>query len=61
MDKVSKIMDSLNGIEYGFKDKNEIDTSLSYDIFIYKYRKPKYYISCDEFYDYIKTQERINA
>ena len=54
-------MDSLNGIEYGFKDKNEIGTSLSYDIFIYKYRKLKYHISCDEFYDYIKTQERINA
>ena len=25
MDKVSKIMDSLNGIEYGFKDKNGIN------------------------------------
>lgn len=52
----------LNDVKIKFIDsrKNEIDSSLNYDTYIYKYNKPKYHINCDEFYDYIKTQERIN-
>jgi hypothetical protein len=37
--------------------KNEIDDH--YDILIYQYNKPKYHISSDEFYEYIKTQNLI--
>ena len=52
----------LNDVKIKFIDsrKNEIDLSLNYDIYIYKYEKPKYHIKCDEFYNYIKTQEKIN-
>jgi hypothetical protein len=28
-------------------------------IMTYQYNKPKYHISCDEFYEYIKTQNLI--
>ena len=53
----------LSDVKIKFIDsrKNEIDASLGYDTYIYKYNRPKYHISYDEFYDYIKTQERINA
>ena len=52
----------LNDVKNKFIDsrKNEINSNLNYETFIYKYNKPKYHISCDEFYSYIKTQERIN-
>ena len=52
----------LNDVKIKFIDsrKNEIDSSLNYDIYIYKYNKPKYHINCDEFYNYIKTQKIIN-
>lgn len=52
----------LNDVNNKFIDsrKNEINSNLNYETFIYKYNKPKYHISCDEFYSYIKTQERIN-
>lgn len=53
----------LSDVKIKFIDsrKNEIDSSLGYDTYIYKYNRPKYHISYDEFYDYIKTQERINV
>ena len=53
----------LNDVKIKFLDsrKNEINSDLNYDIFIYKYNKPKYHINCDEFYDYIKTQKKINV
>ena len=52
----------LNDVKIKFIDsrKNEIDSSLKYDTYIYKYNKPKYHINCDEYYNYIKTQEKIN-
>ena len=52
----------LNDVKNKFIDsrKNEINSNLNYETFIYKYNKPKYHISCDEFYSYIKTQERFN-
>ena len=52
----------LNDVKIKFIDsrKNEINLNINYNIYIYKYDKPKYHISCDEFYDYIKTQEIIN-
>ena len=51
----------LNEVKIKFIDsrKDEIDPNLKYDTFIYKYNKPKYHISCDEYYDYIKTQRRV--
>ena len=52
----------LNDVKIKFIDsrKNEINLDLKYDIFIYKYNQPNYHINCDEFYNYIKTQEIIN-
>ena len=53
----------LNDVKIKFLDsrKNEINPDLNYDIFMYKYNQPKYHINCDEFYDYIKTQKKINV
>ena len=53
----------LNDVKVKFIDsrKNEINPDLNYDIFMYKYNQPKYHINCDEFYDYIKTQKKINV
>ena len=52
----------LNDVKIKFLDsrKNEINPDLNYDIFMYKYNQPKYHINCDEFYDYIKTQKKID-
>ena len=52
----------LNDVKTKFIDsrKNEINPDLKYDIFIYKYNQPKYHISCDDFYKYIKTQEKVD-
>ena len=52
----------LNDVKNKFIDsrKNEINSNLNYETFIYEYNKPNYHISCDKFYSYIKTQERIN-
>ena len=52
----------LNDVRIKFIDsrKKEINSNINYNIFIYKYNQPKYHINCDEFYNYIKTQEKIN-
>ena len=52
----------LNDVKTKFIDsrKNEINPNLNYYIYIYKYNQPKYHIKCDEFYDYIKTQKKID-
>ncbi len=52
----------LNDVKSKFIDsrKNEINLTLNNNVFIYKYDKPKYHISCDEFYKFIYTQKRIN-
>lgn len=39
--------------------ENEIETDNGYNILIYQYNKPKYHISCDEFYKYIRTQNLV--
>ena len=52
----------LKDVKVKFIDsrKNEIDSNSNYDTYIYKYNKPNYHISCDKFYNYIKTQEKID-
>ena len=52
----------LDDVKIKFIDsrKEEIDLSMNYNTYIYKYNKPEYHINCDEFYKYIKTQEMIN-
>lgn len=49
----------LNEVEIKFRksSENEVDSGL--DIHIYKYKKPNYNITCDQFYEYIYTQEEI--
>ena len=53
----------LNDVKIKFIDsrKNEINLELNYDTYIYKYNQPKYHITCDEFYSYIYTQEKISV
>ena len=40
--------------------KDEINLDSNFETYLYKYNKPEYHISCDDFYDYIKSQEKIN-
>lgn len=49
----------LNDIEIKFVKSRENEVSKDLDVHIYKYNKPNYNISCDEFYSYIFTQEKI--
>ena len=53
------INDLLNDIEIKFIKSIENEVPKDLDVHIYKYNKPNYNISCDEFYDYIFTQKRI--
>lgn len=50
----SLLLDVVNKF---YKSHPEVSENSKY--YLYKYNKPKYGISCDEFYDYIYTQERV--
>ena len=49
----------LNDVETKFVKSREDEVSKDLDVYIYKYNKPNYNISCDEFYKYIFTQNKI--
>jgi hypothetical protein len=51
--------DLLNDITNKFMNTRENAIDDHYDLLIYQYNKPKYHISCDEFFEYIKTQNLI--
>ena len=49
----------LEDIKYKFIDSRKDEVDENYKLYLYEYKKPNYHISCDEFYEYIKTQKRI--
>lgn len=49
----------LIDVESKFIKSREKEVKPPFNVYIYKYNKPKFNISCDEFYDYIYTQEKI--
>lgn len=49
----------LNDVEIKFRKSSENEVETGLDIHIYKYKKPNYNITCDQFYEYIYTQEEI--
>lgn len=53
------INDLLNDVEDKFKKSREKEVDNDLNTYIYKYDKPKYNISCDEFYKYIFTQKKV--
>lgn len=55
----NNLNDLLNDVELKFIKSRENEVKVISSVQIYKYKKPKYNISCDEFYNYIFTQEEI--
>ena len=55
----NNIKDLLNDVKSKFIKSRENELPNFFKLYIYKYDKPKYNISCDEFYNYINTQEKI--
>ena len=49
----------LNNVEIKFVKSRENEVPKGLDVHIYKYNKPNYNISCNEFYNYIFTQKKI--
>ena len=55
----NNLNDLLNDVEIKFIKSRENEVSKGLDVHIYKYNKPNYNISCNEFYNYIFTQKKI--
>lgn len=55
----NNLNDLLNDVEIKFIKSRENEVPKGLDVHIYKYNKPNYNISCDEFYNYIFTQKKI--
>lgn len=49
----------LNDVEFKFRESKEAEVKSDFDVHIYKYNKPNYNISCDDYYKYIFTQEKV--
>ena len=41
--------------------EDHLEVNTNDKLYLYEYKKPKYHISCDEFYKYIETQKIINT
>jgi len=53
------LFDLLLDVQNKFKkDYSDVDESAT--LYLYEYKKPKHSISCNEFYEYIETQELID-
>ncbi len=57
--KYNNLNDLLNDVETKFVKSRENEVPKDMDVHIYKYNRPNYNISCDEFYRYIFTQKQI--
>lgn len=55
----NNLNDLLNDVEIKFVKSRENEVEKGLDVHIYKYNKPKYNISCAEFYNYIFTQKEV--
>lgn len=55
----NSVEELFSDVIYKFKlSHNEVRKNSN--LFLYEYEKPKYHISCDDFYKYIETQKLIN-
>lgn len=52
----NNLTELLDDVEKGFVESRINEVSSPFNVYIYKYTKPKFNISCDEFYNYIFTQ-----
>ena len=57
--KYNNEKDMLEDIKNKFIDSRKDEVDENYKLYLYEYKKPNYHISCNEFYEYIKTQKRI--
>lgn len=55
----NNLNDLLNDVEIKFIKSRENEVPKGLDVHIYKYNKPNYNISCNDFYNYIFTQKKI--
>lgn len=55
------INELLNSVKDKFIKSHKDEIKQNINIYIYKYKSPKYHIGCDEFYKYINTQEKITV
>lgn len=55
----SNIEELLNDVERRFIESREQEVDKNCPVHIYRYDKPPYHITCDEFYQYIKSQIKI--
>lgn len=55
----NNLNDLLNDVETKFVKSREKEVEKCLDVHIYKYNKPNYNISCNEFFDYIFTQKEV--
>lgn len=55
----NNLTELLDDVEKEFVESRINEVSSPINVYIYKYTKPKFNISCDEFYNYIFTQETI--
>ena len=55
----NNLNDLLNDVETKFIKSREKEVPKGLDVQIYRYNKPNYNISCDEFFNYIYTQRKI--
>lgn len=53
----NSIIELLKDVKDKFYKSQEVIQNL--DVYIYKYNKPEYHITCEEFYKYIYSQERV--
>ncbi len=49
----------LNDVEYKFRKSKEAKVKSNFDVYIYRYNKPNYNISCDDFFKFIFTQAKV--
>lgn len=55
----NSINELLNDVKNKFYKSREKEVIPNLDVHIYKYNKPKFHITCDDFYKYIYTQKKI--
>lgn len=55
----NNLNDLLNDVELKFRLSKKDEVKSNLNVHIFKYLKPNYNISCDEFYNYIYTQKEV--
>lgn len=58
--KYNNLKDLLYDVKNKFLDSHKNEINGKFELKIHKYNKPNYNITCDEFYEFIRTQQLIN-